>query len=134
MKTRSPLIFIALACAAAVTLGGCASGPGQPPNTALQKANYEIGHASQSKAGQYAKLQLYNARQKLKQAKQLVNNEDATQKDYAKARRLAKKATVDAQLAKAKAQSKHVQKQAASVQSNLRALKQQTNDNEEGRQ
>jgi hypothetical protein len=131
MKTQRLFSPAAVVCAAALALAGCASSPGHPPHTALQKASYAIGNANQSKAGRYAKMDMYKARQELKKAKSLVNKDEPTHHDYVAARRLAQKATVDAQLAMARGSAKAAQKQAQRVQSNIRALKRQAHHNVE---
>jgi hypothetical protein len=132
MKIRRLFSTALIAGLAAAALAGCASSPGHPPHAAMQKASYAIGNANQSKAGRYAKMEMYKARQELKKAKSLVNKNEPTHHDYVAARRLAQKATVDAQLATARGGAKAARKQAERVQSNLRALKKQAHHNVEG--
>ncbi|MDN5863923.1 MAG: DUF4398 domain-containing protein [Gammaproteobacteria bacterium] len=123
MKARFNLSAVLLASTALLALGGCASGPGEPPTAALEQAEYAVGTATESKASRYAELQMYHARQELQQAQRLLNQEEPTHADYVKARQLAQKATVDAQLAIAIAEAKQAQKQAQEVQAGLRRLK-----------
>lgn len=121
MKSR-PVKWVS-AFAAAGLLAACASAPINKPDTTLTKAQYAITQAQQDGASQATSKMLYNATQKLDQAKQLAAKKDPKQADYDKARRLADEATADAQLADARAQAKQAQAQAAQAQKSLEALK-----------
>lgn len=123
MRTRFHLAAVLVASTALLAFAGCASEPGEPPTSALAQAQYAVSNAAESKAGRYAESQMYNARQELQKAQRLVNQEEPTHADYVKARQLAQKATVDAQLAMAMAEAKQAQKQAQKLQANLRQLK-----------
>ncbi len=116
--------------ALAVLLTACASAPTNKPDDALTKAEYAVAQAQQSNAGDNAPKLLYNANQKLDQAKQLAREEDPSEEDYDKARRLAEEATVDAQLAQARSEAVQAQAQTQQVQESIDTLRQELNRKE----
>ncbi len=78
-------------------LAGCASVP--PPTDAVAKAELSLRKAEQAGAAQVAPLDLRQAREKLQEARNQMNESDTAEE----ARRLAEAADVQAQLAEAKA-------------------------------
>lgn len=131
MKTYSKSAPVLLFGLCAILLVACSS-PGPPPTSAVTKASYAVQQADQSRAGRYAKLPLHNAHKELDQAQRLIHKNDASHEDYVRARRLAEKALVDAQLAQAQTKSKQAQKRAQAAQSNIQALKKEIHRKEEG--
>jgi hypothetical protein len=91
----SHLIPIALTIGA---LGGCASGPPRQTTAALTRAHTLVAAAEHSGAQQYAAADLQKAHDEAQEADQFAT------KDPQRADRLANEATVDAQLASARAQ------------------------------
>ncbi|MGH7833783.1 MAG: DUF4398 domain-containing protein, partial [Candidatus Binatia bacterium] len=89
MTTSSYLYLMVPLAAAVIGAGGCSSV--QPPTGTLSQAGLAIREADQSKAAQYAPLELRRARDKLDEAERAMKGED-----YVKARRLAEQALVDA--------------------------------------
>lgn len=111
-------------------LAACASTPTNKPDEAVAKAQYAVTQAKQDKADQYAAKMLYKANNKLDSAKQLVQQEDSSEDTYNKARRLAEQATVDAQLADARAQAKQAETQAEQLHKGLHVLRNNMNRKE----
>ncbi|MCC5867767.1 MAG: DUF4398 domain-containing protein [Gammaproteobacteria bacterium] len=93
----SPLL-IAVAAAAVLVLGACASTP-QPPTQALQAAESAIANAEQSRVADYASAELTQARQKLAAARVATRNDQMQQAEY-----LAVESRVHAELAYAQAE------------------------------
>ena len=88
---------LAVAMAGLLTLGACASAP-QEPKRELDAAAQAIAAAEQSRAANYAPLELREAREKLTAARAAVQREKMEQ-----AERLALESRVNAELASAKA-------------------------------
>ena len=84
--------------AAVIAFAGCSSV--KPPTGTVSQAQLAIRQADQSKASQYAPVELSKAREKFNDAEKAMRNED-----YIKARRLSEQALVDARLAEVKAES-----------------------------
>lgn len=108
-------------------LSACASMPRVEPADAMSTAKYAINEAQQNGAAEHAELQLYKAQQKLEKAQALVNQQDPAEGDYAKAQRLAEKATLDAQYALAKTQAVRAQNKADKLRESINTLRQQMN-------
>lgn len=108
-------------------LSACASTPLVEPADEMSTARYAIDEAQQNGAAEHAQLQLYKAQQKFEKAESLINQEEPAEGDYAKAQRLAEKATLDAQYALAKTQAERAQDEAADVRESINTLRQQIN-------
>jgi hypothetical protein len=112
-----------IACAAAapaamLLIGGCASTP--PPVAELASAHTLVAQAEQSDAPRYDSADLAMAQEKLQQA-------DASAKDNSPAAaRLAREASVDAQLALARTRANKEQDALTQVNATLQALQSET--------
>jgi hypothetical protein len=95
----SPLLWGCIA-AAALAAGGCAGGPSERPDTAIARAEASINAAERAGGRQYGAADLDMAREKLTRSKMM-----AEQGEEVSALRLAEQASVDANLAGAKAVS-----------------------------
>ncbi len=95
---------------------GCSSV--QPPTATVSQAELAIREADQSKASQYAPLELRKAREKFNEAERAMRNEE-----YLKARRLSEQALVDARLAEVKAESEIARHNAAELQKAIKSLR-----------
>lgn len=120
LKLLSAILVIGL-------LSACASMPQVEPADAMSTAKYAIDEAQQNGAAEHAQLPLYKAQQKFEKAQALVNQQDPAEGDYAKAQRLAEKATLDAQYALAKTQAVRAQVDANKVRESINTLQQQMN-------
>jgi hypothetical protein len=99
----------------AIGVSGCS---GRPPTDALSQAELAVQQANQSKAPEYAPLDLRLAREQLDSAKRALST-----KEYERARRLAEQALVQAQLAEAKAGSESARRVAAELARSIEALR-----------
>lgn len=109
-------------------LAACASSA-PPPTTAVQQAGYAVQQADRVNANRYAKQPWLHAHEELDQAKHLVNSQNATRQDYDEARRLAKRAEVDARLAKTQSEAMQAQAQASDVKAENKQLSKELNLN-----
>ena len=103
----------------AIGAGGCSSV--QPPTATVSQAQLAVREADQSKASQYAPLELRKAQEKLAEAEKAMRNEE-----YLKARRLAEAALVDARLAESKANSEIARQNAAELRKTIESLRAET--------
>jgi Domain of unknown function (DUF4398) len=103
---------------AALAVSGCSAA--QPPVASVARAEMAIRQAGESPAPQHASAELRVAREKLLAAQKAMDDDD-----YEEARRLAEQATVDAQLAQAKASSAETQQQAAELRKTIDALREE---------
>ena len=120
MTRRDPIVrwsAVLLVCGA-IGLSGCSAG--RPPTAQLAQATLAVQEADKSKAPQYAPAELHTARQELESAQQALRD-----KDYTKARRLAERALVDAQLAAAKAETEQARQAATALQRSIESLRQE---------
>ena len=108
--------FLVIAMSGTMGLVGCSSV--QPPTATISQAQLAIRQADQSKASQYAPLELRKAQEKIAQAEKAMRNEE-----YLKARRLAEAALVDARLAESKANSEMARRNAAELQKTIESLR-----------
>ncbi len=97
MTVQRTVRMAVAAAALGVLLSGCATVP--PPTDAVAKADLSLRKAEQAGAAQVAPLELRQAREKLQEARDKMNDSDTADA----ARRLAEAADVQAQLAEAKA-------------------------------
>jgi len=93
---------------------------GRPPTAQLAQATLAVQEADKSKAPQYAPAELKTSRQELESAQQAMR-----EKDYTKARRLAERALVNAQLAAAKAETEQTRQAAVALQRSIETLRQE---------
>lgn len=97
-------------------LSGCSAG--RPPTAELSQAELAIQEASrQTKAPEYAPLELTTAREQLASAQRAMS-----EKEYEQARRLAERALANAQLAEAKADAEQSRRAAQELQKSIQAL------------
>ncbi len=106
--------------------GACATT--NPPTQQLTETETVIRQASQIGAGDYAPLELRQARQKLEQARAAYNRED-----FDEAARLAEQAKVDAELAQIKTLSGKAQLAVRELRESIRVLQEEL-DIREGEQ
>ena len=104
---------------AMAALVACASVP--PPTETISAAELALGKAEQADAQRYARLEVYQAREKLEGAKRAVDQEENVE-----ARRLAEKALVEAQLAEARADAARAEQNVAEIRANIEALQTET--------
>lgn len=98
-----------------VGLAGC---PGKPPIDIVSNADMAVNQAMNANAQQYAPAELQRALDKVARAKQAMADEN-----YERARRLAEKAQVDAQVAEAKARSGNARQAAREAQQTIETLR-----------
>lgn len=91
-----------------------------PPTQQLTETETVIRQADQIGAGDYAPLEIRQARQKLEQARAAYNNED-----YEEAARLAEQAKVDAELAQIKTLSGKTQLAVRELRESIRLLEEE---------
>ena len=120
MTRRDPVVqwsAVLLVCGA-IGLSGCSAG--RPPTAELAQATLAVQEADKSQAPQYAPADLNMARKELESAQQALRD-----KDYTKARRLAERALVNAQLAAAKAETEQTRQAAVALQRSIESLRQE---------
>lgn len=105
--------------------GACRST--KPPTDEIARTQAAINQAEQVGARNYAPLELREARKKLDEARKLIE-----QKQYEKARRLADRAEVDAQLAESKTLSEKAQKAVRELRESIRILKEEIVEKQQG--
>lgn len=110
LKTALPLLLF--------FTGACATT--NPPTQQLTETETVIRQADQIGAGDYAPLEIRQARQKLEQARAAYNNED-----YEEAARLAEQAKVDAELAQIKTLSGKAQLAVRELRESIKLLKEE---------
>jgi hypothetical protein len=116
---RTPNAVAAYAAALLTFVSGCASNE-ERPTEELIRARTLIEQARQSGAHQYAARDVEGAQDKLRSAEIA-----ADQRDNAVARRLAVQASLDAELAVAKARSGQAETAAEEVQASLATLREE---------
>lgn len=115
--------FALVACLV-LAVGACASTDIAAPDTT--EAESMIKQAQEAGAQEYAPVELRNAREKVEQAKALVEQEE-----NAKAMRLTKEASVDAELAMIKARSAKAQEAVKQLQETIKTLKEEIERNQQ---
>ncbi|MDN5849369.1 MAG: DUF4398 domain-containing protein [Nitrococcus sp.] len=116
-------ISVSLLPASAVLLVACTSNPPEKPNNALATAQQAITLANREVTQKAQSVPLYEAEKKLNQARSIIGNPDATEEDYARARRLAEEATLDARLAQAQAAAYQAQARKIELGETLETLR-----------
>src|SRR5713101_5743469 len=99
-------------------LGVSACTSARPPVAPLSQAELAVRHASESKASQYAPVELQLAKEKLADARLALEVHD-----YERARRLAEQALADAELAEALAESESTHQTAGDLRLTIEALR-----------
>ncbi len=97
-----------------------ACGTTNPPTQQLTQTETVISQAAQIGAGDYAPLELREARRKLDEARRAYDR-----KDYEQAARLAEQAQVDAELAQIKTLSGKAEKAVTELRESIRLLKEE---------
>jgi len=115
----------AMAAASLLTLAACASTP--PPTDELTRAENAIKRAEEARVADYASPELTSAREKLVAARDAV-----TREDMAAAARLANQASLDAEVATAKAQAAKAEANIAEMQKANAAIQQEAERNANG--
>lgn len=110
-------IGVPLVCGA-LGAGGCSAA--QPPTETAAVAQAELAtrQATESKAAQYAPVELRLAQEKLNGARAAMAEEH-----HERARRLAEQALVDAQLAESRAESESARQTAGELRRSIEALR-----------
>jgi Domain of unknown function (DUF4398) len=103
---------------ALLLLAACASTP--PPTSQMAVANAALAHAVAAGSVEYAPTEMAMARDKMNQA-----NLALAARDHDRALALAQQATLDAQVAEAKAESQKAGKSAVALQEAARALREE---------
>ena len=101
-----------------------ACGSTNPPTQQLTETRMVIEQAEQVGAEEYAPLEIREAKRKLQQAREAVED-----KEHEKAIRLLEQARVDAELAQVKALSAKSQKAAAELRESIRVLREELERN-----
>jgi hypothetical protein len=114
VRTQQWLAILVLVCT--VGLSACASVP--RPTGTLSQAELAVREAERSEAPRYAALELQTARENLDHAKLAMQN-----KAYERARRLAEKALVEAQLPEDKAMVASTRKTADELRESIESLR-----------
>jgi hypothetical protein len=106
-------------CTLAFAIVACASAP--LPTEKLEIARSSIARAEQAQAGEFAQIELDQARAKLAAAEAAGDHRDAES-----AARMADQADIDAQLAESTARARQQEQRAAEMDASLRDLRTQT--------
>ncbi len=117
MKGKKAAVLLLLLCGA-MGLSSCAGKPPAATVSQVSQAELAVQQANNSKAPQYASLELHTAREQLAGAQEALQK-----KEYTQARRWAERALVNAQLAETKAQSEQTRRTAAELQQSIEALR-----------
>jgi hypothetical protein len=114
-KAGTSLLLIA---GLAVALCGTGCSAHRKPIAAVAKAELAVKQADESKAPEYAELDLKLAREKLAKARERLADDD-----HKEARRLAEEALVDAQVAEVKAESVEARDAAAQTRASIETIR-----------
>ena len=110
---RKPVQIAVLA--ATLGLAACASVP--PPTEAISAAELAVRNVELSDSADYARLDAYQAREKLEEAKHAADDGRNLE-----ARRLAETALVEAQLAQARADAARAEQNVDEIRKNIAAI------------
>ncbi len=111
----------ALAICGSLLLSACASMP--PPNSDITAADLAVKRAQEINATEFAALEMERARDKLQQARSIVDKKDDD--NYPKAARLAQEAQADARLAESRARAARAQQMEQELRKATEALRQE---------
>ena len=118
-------VVLVLYVGIALVLVSCAST--KPPTQELARTEAVINQADQVGAEEYAPLEIREARKKLQQARELESEEK-----YEKAKRMAIRAEVDAELAEAKTLSEKAQNAVKQLRESIKLLKEEIGRKQRG--
>lgn len=104
-------------------LVGCSSPPPTKPVETLARAEYAIAQARRAVGENVQSVPLYEAEQKMETARELTASEDRTEADVARAERLAERAVLDAELARARAGRSDAEARVADVEKEVDELR-----------
>lgn len=121
MKTHHSILRTAGVLGIALTLGACASS-GEPPESKLQTAKTSVQQAEANDAREYEPVLLNQAQNKVADAEDMIEREK-----YADAARLLEQASVDAQLAGARAETAKARQAVNEINRNIESLRDQLN-------
>jgi len=117
-RTSTTAVIQLLLLCGALGLSSCAGTPPAATVSHVSQAELAVQQASQSKAPEYASVELYTAREQFAGAQEAMHK-----KEYAQARRWAERALVNAQLAEAKADAEQTRRAAAELRQSIEALR-----------
>lgn len=124
MNKHKSMLYTAGITGIALTIGGCAS-PGEPPEADLQSAETSLQQAVAADAREFEPVLLNDAQNKVADAKNLIEQEK-----YTEAERLLQQATVDAQLAGARADTAKAKHAVEEVNRNIESLRNEINQDQ----
>jgi hypothetical protein len=124
MNKHKSMLYTAGITGIALTIGGCAS-PGEPPDSELQSAESSLQQAVAADAREFEPVLLNNAQNKLADAKNLIEQEK-----FIEAERLLQQASVDAQLAGARADTAKARLAVEEINRNIESMRKQINQDQ----
>ncbi|MBQ0833276.1 DUF4398 domain-containing protein [Marinobacter sp.] len=124
MNKHKSMLYTAGITGIALTIGGCAS-PGEPPDADLQSAESSLQQAVAADAREFEPVLLNNAQNKVADARNLIDQEK-----YTEAERLLEQATVDAQLAGARAETAKAREAVEEINGNIESLRNRINQDQ----
>ncbi|SHK02184.1 protein of unknown function [Marinobacter antarcticus] len=124
MNKHKSMLYTAGITGIALTIGGCAS-PGEPPDSELQSAESSLQQAVAADAREFEPVLLNNAQNKLADAKNLIEQEK-----FIAAERLLQQASVDAQLAGARADTAKARLAVEEINRNIESMRKQINQDQ----
>jgi len=117
MKTHHSILRTAGVLGIALTLGACASS-GERPDSKLQTAKASVQQAEANDAREFEPVLLNDAQNKVADAEEMIEREE-----YEDAARLLEQASVDAQLAGARAETAKARQAVDEINSNIDSLR-----------
>lgn len=108
-----------------IAASGCAGAP--PPDDALARADFALGRAERAGAGEYAPLELRNARKSLERARNLAREDERVA-----ARRAAELAQAEAELAESRSLAAQAERTARQAGENLERMRDELQRREAG--
>jgi hypothetical protein len=124
MNKHKSMLYTVGITGIALTIGGCAS-PGEPPDSELQSAESSLQQAVAADAREFEPVLLNNAQNKLADAKNLIEQEK-----FIEAERLLQQASVDAQLAGARAETAKARLAVEEINRNIESMRKQINQDQ----
>ncbi|MDO6444073.1 MULTISPECIES: DUF4398 domain-containing protein [unclassified Marinobacter] len=124
MNKFKSMLYTAGITGVALTIGGCASS-GERPDSDLQSAESSLQQAVAADARKFQPVLLNNAQNKVADAKNLIEQER-----YIEAERLLEQASVDAQLAGARADTEKARQAVEEINQNIESMRNQINQDQ----
>ncbi|WP_417516092.1 DUF4398 domain-containing protein [Marinobacter sp.] len=124
MSKFKSILYTAGITGVALTIGGCASS-GERPDSDLQSAESSLQQAVAADARKFEPVLLNNAQNKVADAKNLIEQEQ-----YTEAERLLEQASVDAQLAGARADTAKARQAVEEINQNIESMRNQINQDQ----